>query len=99
MPLSTPVEKRYRRGTHRTLSPAETLARFGIHARKLGITRLANVTGLDYLGIPVFMSIRPNSRSLSVSQGKGIDEDAAMASALMAAGCFDTDSALGGSVA
>lgn len=47
------------------------------------MTRLANVTGLDYLGIPVFMSIRPNSRSLSVSQGKGVDDDAAMASALM----------------
>lgn len=83
MPLSTPAEKRYRRGTHRTLSPTETIARFGIHARKLGVTRLANVTGLDYLGIPVFMSIRPNSRSLSVSQGKGVDAAAAMASALM----------------
>jgi ribosomal protein S12 methylthiotransferase accessory factor YcaO len=37
----------------------------------LPITRLANVTGLDTLGILVVMSVRPNSRSLSVSQGKG----------------------------
>ncbi len=49
----------------------------------VGITRLANVTGLDCVGIPVYMAVRPNSRSLSVSQGKGIDRDAAKASALM----------------
>lgn len=77
------TKKQYRRGTHRTRSPAETIAGFGAHARELGITRIANVTGLDYLGIPVFMSIRPNSQSLAVSQGKGIDEAAAKASALM----------------
>lgn len=50
---------------------------------KLGITRLCNVTGLDTLGLPVYMAVRPNSRSLSVSQGKGFDRDAAKASALM----------------
>ena len=36
-----------------------------------GITRVANVTGLDHIGIPVVMVTRPNSRSISVSQGKG----------------------------
>jgi YcaO-like protein with predicted kinase domain len=46
---------------------------------------VANVTGLDYLGIPVFLATRPNSRALSVSQGKGLDEETAMASALMEA--------------
>ncbi len=51
----------------------------------MGITRLANVTGLDCIGIPVVMSCRPNARSLSVSQGKGFDLDAARASALMEA--------------
>jgi ribosomal protein S12 methylthiotransferase accessory factor len=49
----------------------------------MGITRLANVTGLDTIGIPVVMSVRPNSRSLSVSQGKGLDLDSAKASAAM----------------
>jgi YcaO-like protein with predicted kinase domain len=48
----------------------------------LGITRLADVTGLDNIGIPVFQAIRPNSRSLSVSQGKGLTSAGAMASAL-----------------
>jgi ribosomal protein S12 methylthiotransferase accessory factor len=77
--------KGYRQGTHRTRSPVETIERFGVHARALGITRIANVTGLDYLGLPVFMAMRPNARSLSVSQGKGIDSTSAMASALMEA--------------
>src|SRR5690349_14780816 len=67
--------KRYRRGTHRAVAPAETFARFARHARALGITRIADVTGLDYLGLPVFMAVRPNARSLSVCQGKGLDHD------------------------
>ena len=49
----------------------------------MGITRIANVTGLDYIGIPVVMVCRPNSRALSVSQGKGLDLAAARASGLM----------------
>jgi ribosomal protein S12 methylthiotransferase accessory factor len=49
----------------------------------MGITRLANVTGLDRIGIPVYTAIRPNSRSLAASQGKGFDPDSAKASALM----------------
>jgi YcaO-like protein with predicted kinase domain len=67
------------------VSPAQTISRLDEHRRSLGITRAANVTGLDYLGIPVFMAMRPNSRSISVSQGKGLDEESALASALMEA--------------
>lgn len=51
----------------------------------LGITRIADVTGLDCIGLPVFMAVRPNSRSISVSQGKGLTREAAVASALMEA--------------
>jgi YcaO-like protein with predicted kinase domain len=51
----------------------------------MGITRVANVTGLDSIGIPVVMVCRPNSRSIAVSQGKGIDLDYARASGLMEA--------------
>ena len=51
----------------------------------MGITRLANVTGLDRLGLPVVNAFRPNSRSLSVSQGKGLTLAAAKASAAMEA--------------
>jgi ribosomal protein S12 methylthiotransferase accessory factor len=51
----------------------------------MGITRVANVTGLDRIGVPVVMVCRPNARSLAVSQGKGLDLDSAMASGLMEA--------------
>ena len=51
----------------------------------MGITRLADVTGLDYIGIPVIMACRPNSRALSVAQGKGLDLDAARTSGFMEA--------------
>jgi YcaO-like protein with predicted kinase domain len=70
-------------GTHRMRSPAETLRLYEPLMPRLGITRLANVTGLDCVGLPVYIAIRPNSRSLSVSQGKGSTADAARASALM----------------
>jgi ribosomal protein S12 methylthiotransferase accessory factor len=49
----------------------------------MGITRVANITGLDSIGLPVYTAIRPNSRSLATSQGKGLDAPAAKASALM----------------
>ena len=51
----------------------------------MGITRLGNVTGLDRIGIPVAIAVRPNSRSVAVSQGKGLSLEQAMASALMEA--------------
>jgi ribosomal protein S12 methylthiotransferase accessory factor len=65
------------------VSPEETLARALPFAPVMGITRIANVTGLDSVGIPVVMVCRPNSRSVAVSQGKGVDLQAAKASGLM----------------
>ncbi|MBG0566021.1 YcaO-like family protein [Actinoplanes sp. NEAU-A11] len=83
--MGRPVEKRYYAGTHRTRSPAETLAVVQPLLAGCGITRVADITGLDRIGIPVFMAIRPNSRSLAASQGKGLDRLAAKASAVMEA--------------
>ena len=77
--------KAYRRGTHRTVDPAATLARLQPHLAGMGITRIANVTGLDRIGVPVVMVCRPNARSLAVSQGKGLTLDAAKASGVMEA--------------
>lgn len=51
----------------------------------MGITRLASTTGLDRVGIPVCAAVRPNSRSVSVAQGKGATVEAAAVSALMEA--------------
>src|SRR5438874_2135255 len=61
------------------------LARLLPMMRPMGITRLANLTGLDVLGIPVAAAVRPNSRSLAVHQGKGTTLVAAKISALMEA--------------
>ncbi len=77
--------KVYRGGTHRSRRPAETLDRVLPLAGKMGITRLANVTGLDNIGIPVYMACRPLSRSVAVSQGKGLTAAEAKVSAFMEA--------------
>ena len=77
--------KALRRGTHRSASLNDTLKRVLRLAPVMGITRVANVTGLDSVGIPVVMVCRPNSRSVAVSQGKGIDLASARASGLMEA--------------
>lgn len=77
--------KTYRRGTHRTLNPAATVARLRPLLPVLGITRVANVTGLDTTGVPVVMVCRPLARSVAVFQGKGLDLEAARASGLMEA--------------
>jgi YcaO-like protein with predicted kinase domain len=83
--LDQPLPKVFRQGTHRTVGPSETLARARPHMGRMGITRLGNITGLDRIGIPVAIAVRPNSRSVSVSQGKGLELPQAMASALMEA--------------
>ncbi len=75
--------KHFRAGTHRLVPPEETLARVRRVMPVMGITRIANVTGLDTLGLPVVMVYRPNSRSLAVSPGKGLDLASAKASGLM----------------
>ena len=71
--------------THRTVAPDVTLERMLPLARALGVTRLANITGLDCIGIPVVVACRPNSCGLATAQGKGVDLAAAKASAFMEA--------------
>ena len=80
-----PESKTYWRGTHRACAPAETLARVAPLMDAFGITRVANLTGLDRIGLPVVMVCRPNARSSAVFHGKGIDLDAARASGVMEA--------------
>lgn len=75
--------KRYWHGTHRTASPTETLERVRPYFKSIGLTRIANITGLDKIGIPVTISIRPNSYSVATSSGKGTTLDAAIVSAAM----------------
>lgn len=76
-------EKVYQHGTHRTSTPAQTLDWIAPLLQKMGITRVADITGLDRIGIPVTMVVRPNSRSLAVSQGKGLDLVSSRVSGIM----------------
>ncbi|HKY39288.1 MAG TPA: YcaO-like family protein [Polyangiaceae bacterium] len=75
--------KQHRRGTHRVSSPEETRSRVWPLLKPLGITRVANITGLDFIGIPVVAVYRPNARSLSVAQGKGCTLTCAEVSGVM----------------
>jgi YcaO-like protein with predicted kinase domain len=76
---------RYHFGTWRSASPAETLRRITPLLRLAGITRLADITGLDLVRVPVFQSVRPQSLNISLSNGKGLTRDQAKVSALMEA--------------
>ncbi len=51
----------------------------------MGITRVADLTGLDVIGMPVYAAYRPNSRGLAVSQGKGLSHAQARLAAVMEA--------------
>ncbi len=84
----TPPEetaKRFRQGTHRVRPPEETWELLRGRLPAAGITRVADVTALDVLGVPVYQAVRPASRNLAVSQGKGATEAAARVSAVMEA--------------
>jgi YcaO-like protein with predicted kinase domain len=72
-------------GTHRVRTFDDTWAAVSPRLRDMGITRVANVTGLDHVGIPVVMVTRPNARTLAVSQGKGLTLQAARLSGVMEA--------------
>ncbi|ESP90975.1 hypothetical protein N483_20140 [Pseudoalteromonas luteoviolacea NCIMB 1944] len=79
------MKKQYFEGTHRVLSPQQTLDKISPMLKTMGITRIANVTGLDNIGVPVATACRPNSKAVAVSQGKGATLAAAKVSAAMEA--------------
>lgn len=64
-----------------TLSPA--LAACWELIPEAGITRVADITGLDEIGLCVTSVVRPNSRALTVSSGKGSTISQACISGLM----------------
>lgn len=78
----------HRPETRPQLSAAPSLAAAERAAALLtvfGITRIGTLTGLDSVGIPVAMAVRPMSCSASVAMGKGETEASARAGALMEA--------------
>lgn len=64
-----------------------TLAHAKLLARQLGISRVTDITRLDWIGVPVFASIRPDAQpgSLCVNAGKGMRVNEARAGAYMEA--------------
>lgn len=81
----TSCKKHYSDGTHRAIPPEETLKWIEPKKRDAGITRVADITSLDRVGIPVFSSIRPlaGEGSVSVYNGKGATPLEAQVSAIM----------------
>jgi YcaO-like protein with predicted kinase domain len=77
--------KGFTRGTHRSCSPGETWERIRPHFYKAGLTRGADITGLDLLGIPVTLACRPDSPTMASSTGKGLTLEAALVSGAMEA--------------
>src|SRR5579863_8706810 len=69
----------------RTKSAGDTRRLVQPWLTRAGITRLANVTGLDRLGVPVVLAIRPAGQTLSANAGKGLDMASAWVSAAMEA--------------
>jgi YcaO-like protein with predicted kinase domain len=70
-------------GTVRDAPPSWTLQRVLPILSAVGITRVANITGLDHVGIPTWMVVRPLARSLTVSQGKASTHELAKLSGIM----------------
>ncbi len=69
----------------RSCLPEATFERIEALLPGFGITRLARLTGLDRIGIPVWSAVSPNARSIVINQGKGVTDIDAKVSAAMEA--------------
>lgn len=73
-------------GLHRIVKPEATFGRIQPFFSRIGITRIADITGLDRIGIPVYSAIVPRSRDvISVYNGKGFTAMDAKTGAVMEA--------------
>jgi thioglycine synthase len=80
-----PAPKTYTKDGHRAVDPTTTLKRVEPLLSVAGITRVADITDLDRIGIPVFSSIRPGAKegAISIYNGKGASREQARVSAIM----------------
>ena len=71
-------------GTSRITPAQETLKRVTFISQKIGVTRLADITNMDILGIPNYSAVLPGTEDyIWVYSGKGPTKAHARASALM----------------
>ena len=77
----------YKKSTHRTMSPEETLEKISKITLDIGLTRTSNITHLDRIKIPVYTSVRPLAQegAVSIYAGKGPTEIHAKVSSIMEA--------------
>lgn len=75
----------YFKGTHRVIAPKKTIEINEDKLKTAGITRIADITDLDRIGLPIYTAIRPTAEEggVSIYGGKGITKDHAKASAMM----------------
>jgi len=73
--------------THRAIPPKQTIKNVEGKLKTAGVTRIAEITHLDRLGIPVYSAIRPGAAdgAVSIYAGKGATKSQAKASAMMEA--------------
>ena len=78
-------ELTYFKGTHRVIAPKKTIEINEDKLKIAGITRIADITDLDRIGLPIYTAIRPTAEdgAVSIYGGKGITRDHARASAMM----------------
>ncbi len=69
----------------RCARPQATLNRAERLMPRLGISRVTDITRMDRLGLPVFISVRPRGQALRVHAGKGVGPLEARVGALMEA--------------
>ncbi len=68
---------------HGSSSPRRTRERVEPLLERFGITRVADLTGLDEIGVPVYAAYRPGGTTLSVSLGVAVDPVRAWVGAVM----------------
>ncbi len=78
-------ELTYFKGTHRVIAPKKTIENTEDKLKIAGITRIADITDLDRIELPIYTAIRPTAQdgAVSIYGGKGITRDHAKASAMM----------------
>ncbi|WP_321422464.1 YcaO-related McrA-glycine thioamidation protein [uncultured Methanobacterium sp.] len=81
------IPVKYFKGTHRCRDPTETIKKVEEKLSVAGVTRIAEITHLDRIGIPVYSAIRPGAAegAVSIYAGKGATKPQAKASAMMEA--------------
>lgn len=73
----------YRTGAYRAVDPAETWEKVEPTLGRFGITRVADITRLDEIGLPVHVAYRPDSLTYAVSMGTGVTVPHSRVSAVM----------------